>query len=198
MAQKIKHSPGSHHEYSNLGYNLLAVVVESTSGRRFQDFMVEELLRPAGLEDSSFSGEPGLDLGRVPRSHSGTGTPLADTSRVPWFYLGSAGNLATVRDLWLWDRALRGDSLLDAPARKQLYRPALESYALGWVIGTRAGETIAFHDGSIEGVNTFFVRGLDSGVVVAVARSQEDEQGRLEEFSMALFEAAAAAPRADR
>jgi CubicO group peptidase (beta-lactamase class C family) len=46
--------------YSNLGYSLLGLVVESASGMTFPEFVEKEILKPAGMDSSSFAYRPDL------------------------------------------------------------------------------------------------------------------------------------------
>jgi len=47
-------SPGTKLQYSNLGYDLLGLVVAKVSGESFEDFVEREILRPAGMGVSDF------------------------------------------------------------------------------------------------------------------------------------------------
>ena len=49
--------PGSQFEYSNLGYGLLGRIVSSVSGQRYQDYVIEKILRPLGMLDCEFDCE---------------------------------------------------------------------------------------------------------------------------------------------
>lgn len=52
----------------------------------------------------------------------------------------SAGAVrSTANNLVRWHRALSGDAILGAVAKAQLYTPALEGYAYGWVIAKPSG-----------------------------------------------------------
>lgn len=50
----ITYEPYTVHSYSNLGVDLLDLVVESASGMGFNEYVREEVLEPIGMEDSSF------------------------------------------------------------------------------------------------------------------------------------------------
>ncbi|MGC4020801.1 MAG: serine hydrolase domain-containing protein [Cyclobacteriaceae bacterium] len=50
-------SPGSQFEYSNLGYALLGRIVSNVSGQHYQDYIIEKILRPLGMNDSEFEYE---------------------------------------------------------------------------------------------------------------------------------------------
>jgi len=49
-----KSIPGTEYYYSNLGYNLLALIIEKVSNQSFEDFMKENILSPYGMESSDF------------------------------------------------------------------------------------------------------------------------------------------------
>ena len=44
------HSPGETRTYSNLGYAVLAAIVENVTGKSYETFLRETLFLPAGLE----------------------------------------------------------------------------------------------------------------------------------------------------
>ena len=50
MGWPLDFDPGERYAYSNLGYCLLGRVIEQVSGRRYGDYMVNEFLRPLGIE----------------------------------------------------------------------------------------------------------------------------------------------------
>lgn len=53
-ALKAKFEPGSLYRYSNLGYDLLGLVVARASGESFENYVEQEVLRPAGMESSGY------------------------------------------------------------------------------------------------------------------------------------------------
>jgi CubicO group peptidase (beta-lactamase class C family) len=46
--------PGEHVSYSNLGYNILAMVIERVTGERYETLLQQQLLLPVGMPNSSF------------------------------------------------------------------------------------------------------------------------------------------------
>lgn len=45
-------APGMHERYSNVGYNLIAYLVELISGRPFNEYMAEEVFRPLNMQNT--------------------------------------------------------------------------------------------------------------------------------------------------
>jgi len=50
MGWPLDFDPGERYAYSNLGYCLLGRVIEQVSGRRYGDYMVNNFLKPLGIE----------------------------------------------------------------------------------------------------------------------------------------------------
>ena len=52
--ESMKFAPGERFSYSNGGYILLGILIEELTGRRYQEYVEQEILRPAGMERSGF------------------------------------------------------------------------------------------------------------------------------------------------
>lgn len=63
----LESKPGKKYNYSNYGYNLLGAIVEKVSGKRFDVYVDEMILKPLGLE-GSFNVES-VDAGRLVRAY---------------------------------------------------------------------------------------------------------------------------------
>lgn len=51
---KVYAKPGDYFSYSNMGYTLLGMVIESVTGIRYEEYLDENLLGPLGMEQSTF------------------------------------------------------------------------------------------------------------------------------------------------
>ncbi len=94
--------PGERFEYSNLGFALLGRVIEQVSGRRYVDFVTEELLRPLQLTgvgyDANLTGVDRIAVGHHRRD--GAWQPLGWTG--PGAFSAIGGVFATPRALAGW------------------------------------------------------------------------------------------------
>jgi CubicO group peptidase (beta-lactamase class C family) len=50
----VRTEPGTQYSYSNMGYTLLAMVIESVTNQRYEKFLDDNLLEPLGMHNSSF------------------------------------------------------------------------------------------------------------------------------------------------
>ncbi|MEM6649800.1 MAG: serine hydrolase domain-containing protein [Pseudomonadota bacterium] len=55
-AAPFSHAPGTHWEYSNLGYTLLGQIIEKVTGQTYADYMQTRLLDPLNLKDTHLDG----------------------------------------------------------------------------------------------------------------------------------------------
>ncbi|MEV0116966.1 serine hydrolase domain-containing protein [Streptomyces sp. NPDC050844] len=138
LASKLGSAPGKEFHYSNTGYSLLAAIIEKTSGQGYEPFLARHLFPPAGMKHT------GYVLPRWPRhriaveydsrQHS-KGRPI-DHPWAPdgpyWNLRGNGGMLSTAPDMLHWHRALSGDDILPARARRRLFTPRVHDGGNGW------------------------------------------------------------------
>jgi CubicO group peptidase (beta-lactamase class C family) len=51
---KLVSPPGTEYHYSNLGYSILAAIIEEASGMGYEEFLAEELFAPAGMTQTGY------------------------------------------------------------------------------------------------------------------------------------------------
>jgi CubicO group peptidase (beta-lactamase class C family) len=165
----LESKPGAKFEYNNTPYSFVAAVVEQKAGESFEDFCIDELFRPAGMASAAFIGHRSLDVTRVPRDGRGSGAPFPYGPQLTWGYRGCGGVVASVREMFLWDRALRGDKILSKAAKQKMFTPALEGYGLGWYIGSDVRSTRVEHGGDTRATTSYFGRWIEEDIVVVLA-----------------------------
>ena len=53
--QNLKSKPGEKASYSNLGYIVLGAIVAAASGKQYTDYVLENILKPVGMQQTSFA-----------------------------------------------------------------------------------------------------------------------------------------------
>jgi CubicO group peptidase (beta-lactamase class C family) len=148
-------APGSRFAYSNSGYVLLSAIIEAASGQTYADFVTANLFQPLGMSDSGYDRHDVI----LPRRASGY-APGADgivnADYVDMTIPTGAGALySTTHDLLKWEQGLFGGRLLNAQSLTALTTPVRNGYAMGLLVSEADGKRLVWHNGAIEGFNTY-------------------------------------------
>ncbi len=92
---RLQQPPGTSFRYSNVGFNLLELLIESVTGESFAEFMQEEVLQPLGMKDSTFSWREEL------RANLSLGYDHQGNAIAPYVYpeKASGGLISTIEDI---------------------------------------------------------------------------------------------------
>jgi CubicO group peptidase (beta-lactamase class C family) len=110
---RVRSQPGSRFSYSNMGYTLLGMILESVVGTRYETYLDEHVLAPLRMHDSTFEfttqegvkADPTLAWGHVDDGSRYTASPI---------FLRPAGQFTTTAtDLARFAAFLMGDGVLD-------------------------------------------------------------------------------------
>ncbi len=171
--------PGSVYHYSHAGYNLLGILIEEISGTDYENFLKENLFKPAKMK---YTGYRSPDWNAVSIAHgyrfcNDWGSPM-DAGWLEdgpsWNRRASGGMLSTVNDLYAWHEALLGDEILDQKAKSKYYFPQnpvriddVQSSGYGWrIIKTTRQTTVIAHNGWNGRFYSDFLRYLDEKVTI--------------------------------
>ena len=109
--------PGAGKRYSNLGYSILAAIIEQLSGMPFDAYVAQRIFDPAGMRETGLL-LPHFDRARIAHGYAegrdrGVILDLPhDADGHSWNLRGNGGHLSTVSDMHRFYRALRGPALL--------------------------------------------------------------------------------------
>ncbi|HEY0511341.1 MAG TPA: serine hydrolase domain-containing protein [Thermoanaerobaculia bacterium] len=206
LDQPLQFSPGTSYAYSNFGYCVLGRIIEKVTGERYEDFVRNRILRPAGVQSMRL-GHTRL-VERAPgevRYYGFPGMGLAPSvfpsgpAKVPWPYGGfyaeamdsHGGWLAAATDLARFIDAVDGrrnhPQVLNPQSIAQMIaRPApplwvgTDSwYGMGWSVRTAEGGTNWWHTGSLPGTTTLMVRAGIGVTWVVLLNSRPKDDGDL-------------------
>ena len=158
MRAPLLSPPGSEYHYSNVGFSLLAAIVEKAAGMDYERYLRRYLFLPAGMRHTGYllphwrPRQVAVEYDRHgrPRGHPFDHRWAGDGPY--WNLRGNGGIVSTARDMLRWQRALLAARILDRRAMRELFAPRFEyergtSSAFGWdVISTRFGP-VATHNG---------------------------------------------------
>ncbi|WP_100643629.1 serine hydrolase domain-containing protein [Alteromonas facilis] len=170
---KLSFEPGTQYQYSNIGYSLLARVIEKVSGENWEQFIREEILLPADLRQTgyripqydeshlavNYGADPnafqrmfGIQAKSKPVGHSLA--HLNENEGERWFE-GAGGFVSTQEDMFKWYLALRRKSILSEKSWESMFTPHVAEndsgtwhYGYGWAITSENGQKRITHNGS--------------------------------------------------
>jgi CubicO group peptidase (beta-lactamase class C family) len=180
LESKLRSRPGATYYYSNLGYSLLAAIVEKASGMGYEEFLAEHLFAPAGMTQTGYV-LPEWRPDQVAVEYDARGEPQGRPFDHPWAedgpywnLRGNGGLLTTALDMFRWHLALDGEEVLDQRAKEKLFHPYVlefeggdSYYGYGWVVQRSDDHgRFVWHDGGNNWSYSLFTRFLDEGVMV--------------------------------
>jgi CubicO group peptidase (beta-lactamase class C family) len=141
----LEFTPGSRSSYSNLGYVLLAHLIEKITGQSYDSYLRRTIFDPLGMKSTGSASHVPLVKDRA------AGYTIAASEdgieNVPWFdnslKTGAGSLLSTVDDLYLWYRAIKDKKFFWNGNR-------LEAY--GWGGRKWFNRTALTQDGAAPGV----------------------------------------------
>jgi N-acyl-D-aspartate/D-glutamate deacylase len=168
-------APGERYEYSNPGYELLALIIERASGRRYAEFVQERIFAPLGMAGTVVFDErtPEIPKRAYGYHREGEGFALDDDHPLN-AVIGSGGIYSTAEDLVRWDQALQDERLVRADTLAEAFRPMrLTSgeqypYGFGWSLEPHLGRRCISHTGSWLGFRAAIARYPDDHLSVIV------------------------------
>lgn len=179
--QKTYFAPGTSYRYSNGGYALLSLIVERVSGKRFADFLRENIFAPAGMK-GTLAFEQGVST--VPNrafgySREGSGWKRTDQSLTS-AVLGDGGVYSSVDDLALWMTALQQGSVLSSSSIELASLPSVRTddpataYGFGWRISLHNDNRMVWHTGESIGFRNALLRFPEKGLSVIVLTNRDE------------------------
>ena len=177
MAKDLEFAPGTEHEYSNIGFTLLGIIIEQQTDTPYAEYLRDNILDPLGM----FSSRVHIE-GHVPVEHEASGHRWDDEEAkhvkddivsLP-VTAPDGGLVTTLRDFLVWSRVYVGtdDGVLSQASLEQMTSPQiaigrggpLDSYGYGLYVGDR----LIGHAGYIVGFRSFFVLDRETDTLIAV------------------------------
>lgn len=204
----LQWEPGSRFAYADIGYDLLAMVIENVSGISYEQYMANHIFRPLRMKDTH--AYMVTDYRRIQNKQLAPGHVFDTVSRTfryahlqpqynTVFYLGDfygdGSVVTTARDLAKWDKALEKCKLLPCSIQQEaftspvydgktvLVRETL-TYGFGWFIRPGMIYHGGRHAGNIHGIYRYPERGT---LLVLLSNSETPDLLRLRSRILSLM-----------
>jgi len=154
--------PGKQFSYSNVGYSILAMIIEKVAQTDYETYLQKKLFQKAGMKHTGYLF-PKWDTTQLAHGYKcgeDWGTHFmkwqADSNQISWHLKGNGGILSNPSDLYKWYKALKENRIISKKSFEQLTFPHVKEnelgdshYAYGWTIMNSDRNTkIIAHNGS--------------------------------------------------
>ena len=180
--------PGTAFRYSGDRFGEITRIIESVSGRRLAELMVDEILRPLGLrhtapnvQDRRSFAATGLDRAvfeaNMARGYVHSGKRVEATD-YPTYFGAAAGLIGSVRDVASFSIAIDQGRFLQPQTWQSVFTPAMTAgrplpAGLGWFIYDHRGIRMQWAYGWWTGSSSLILRVPARGLTFVVAANSD-------------------------
>jgi CubicO group peptidase (beta-lactamase class C family) len=158
-------------EYSDTGFNVLGSVISAISGVRYEKYIHENILMPAGMQSSQYFNGINENIAEAPPTFKGKLIDKGEQRAYDLSFNPSEGLVSNVYDLSLWLKlTLANDiSILKQQTYKNMLAPQIKTtwgeiyMGLGWQVYKSEGTNVARHPGSIRGYKSLIIAYPENG-----------------------------------
>ena len=201
---RLRHRPGERFSYSNTGYLLLGILIETVTGTRYETWLDSELLAPLGMTRSTFAFVTQKGPDADPTLAMGHFDPQTTSAAVPIYVRPASQLTTTAADMARFASFLMGDGVVDGRTLvdNQLLRGMsvattteaargglAAGYALGLARRDRHGVVGRCHLGNIGTFRSAICLYPEQRRAFFVAFNSDPEDGRFERVDALLVDA---------
>ncbi len=168
-----KFSPGTKFSYTNSGFFLLGCIIEKVSGQTYNDYLREHILDKSGMTNTGVDKLDSILPFRA-KGYSKKDDHYVNAEFISMEWPFSAGVLySTLDDMYKWDQALHGVSILSDASKKKMFTPNLGHYGCGIIIDSFENHLRIWHNGGIPGFLSHFTRFPDDNMCTVLLSNNE-------------------------
>lgn len=166
-------SPGTAYKYSNCAYYILGFIISKLSGKTYNDFVFEKLIKKASLENTMVNRWDTILTNRA-KGYENTPIGLKNSFRISIENRESSGGLiSTVEDLYRWNLALNSTKIISQESLKKMTTNYMNNYGYGIGIDTFYKHVRFSHGGTIRGFKSSLIHFPDDFLEVVVLSNNE-------------------------
>jgi D-alanyl-D-alanine carboxypeptidase len=181
-------APGTGIHYSNINYQLAAMVLERATGMTLDRLLEDRVVKPLGLTQTSIA-PPDVSSPEVRGYATGEDGSLVDlTDDLATFGNGGNGGIiSTADELLTIIRAIAAGHIVAPPLLAELTTPNLSNYGLGIVSYSMPCGTFLGHGGSVNGTISIAIASADGGDGVVIVMNRETTNDPLPDLAAELL-----------
>lgn len=169
-------SPGTNTAYSNIGYYLLARIIEKISNQTYSEYLKTNIFEKAKMNNTGVITNSEI-IPQKARNYILAEKKYTNNPYINWEYnIGHDGVYSTIEDLSLWDKALYGTTILTIGMKKLMFTSYNDqSFGYGFLINPfyNQGHQLIAHDGGFFGAMTSLNRFTNDKLFVTVLSNNQ-------------------------
>jgi CubicO group peptidase (beta-lactamase class C family) len=166
-------SPGSKFQYNNSGFFLLGYIIEKVTGQSYEKYLRSNVLDKLEMYNSGVDHIDSILLKRA-KGYSKKKNNYVNADYISLAWPFSAGVLySTLDDMYKWDRALYGNSIISASLKQKMFTPGKSNYGYGIVIDSLENHLHIWHNGGIPGFISNISRYVNDDVCIIVLSNND-------------------------
>lgn len=174
--KELLFSPGSNTAYSNIGYYLLARIIEKLSQKSYSEYLKTNIFDIARMNNTGVITNNEL-ISKRAKNYIHSDNKYINNPYINWEYnIGHDGIYSTVEDLALWDNALYGTTLISEEMKQLMFTSYNDqNFGYGFLINPfyNQGHQLIAHDGGFFGAMTSLNRFTDDKLFVTVLSNNQ-------------------------
>jgi len=171
LAQKdsLEFILNSEHRYCNSGYFLLGELIEKVTVKSYAKFLSENIFTPLGMKSTFLNNGKQINRAIGYDENWNRNDYLMTTA--------DGGLISTVEDLYLWDKALFENDLLNIESKELMFKPTILDngkkvyYGFGWDIN-EINNNIVSHTGWLASFGAYNQIDLKTGYFLILLSNQ--------------------------
>jgi CubicO group peptidase (beta-lactamase class C family) len=184
----LRFEPGTSYGYSSDAYAVLGAIIEHVDGKPYWRALRERVLDRAGMTQTGVSYLAPL----VRQRAAGYAQSFGGYTNAQHIGVSPAGGLySTLRDLYRFDQALYGDTLVNARSKSVLFAVRSVITAYGWKTGVDTlpngrTRTVLRTTGGLPGFEALMVRVPDARRTIILLSNARTMVSRFSDFAIAI------------
>ncbi len=192
--------PGKVYAYSNIGYQLMGLIIEKVTGAFYGNLIQDRIFKPLGMTSAriiDFTDFSGTATGYVFQDNKLQELPMNKVSPgIQSFIRTAAGGIEmSATDLAKWDASLDTDQILSKSSRDLMWAPSTLvekasnytiNYGLGWFLSDYNGHPKVYHSGGMASFRADYLRFTTDKLTVIVLTNVGESDANPETISRAV------------
>lgn len=171
--------PGTSTAYSNIGYYLLARIIEKVSGQSYAAYLKQNIFDRAKMYNSGVSTNNTI-VNKMTKTYCLKDNKLEKNPYINWdFNIGHDGVYSTIDDLYLWNKALFDSQiLLSEESKKKMFTSYNDqNFGYGVLVNPFYSQNhqLIAHDGGFFGAMTSFNKYTNDNILITVLSNNQSK-----------------------